>query len=920
MMLFPTNPLRIKRPWRFRFSWSQIKPLLPKIAIGFVIFALVVIAWYSKDLPTPGRIKRRTQVASTQIFDRNNQLIFAFSGEKKRLPLKLEEIPDYAEQATIAVEDKNFYHHIGIQPKAVLRAFLNNILPTKRSIQGGSTITQQYVKNALLTQKRTLSRKIKEVILALELEAIYSKNQILEFYLNEIPYGTNAYGIEAAARTYFGKPAKELNLAETATLVALPQAPTYYSPYGSHKDELLKRKNFVLDQMVKEGYISREQADQSKSEELKFVPRRETITAPHFVFYVKDYLVDKYGEKVVEEGGLKVTTTLDLQAQKKAEQAIEEGAKRLDKRQANNAALVTVDSKNGQIIAMVGSRDYFNEEIDGQVNVTNAKRQPGSAFKPIVYASAFKDKYNPAFAIYDVPTDFGGGYKPENYTGQNYGVVTMRQALSNSLNVPSVKVLALAGLNESLKTARDLGITTLNQPDRYGLSLVLGGGEVKPVEMAGAFAVFGNEGRYNPTTPILKIEDPKGKILEEFKKPKNNQVIDAQIAYEINHILSDNNARQLVFGFTNAFNIPGHQAAVKTGTTQEFRDAWTIGYSRYVSTAVWVGNTDNRPMGKGADGSVLAAPIWNKFMTTYHKDLGPEDFLVPSGIQEVTVDKLSNKLPTDSSPELITDIFTSWQVPTEKDDVHVKVKINKLTGKLATEFTPSELIEQRLYTNIHSELPSNPNWEQPVLDWAQANGINNFPPKDKDDQYDSAEKKPVITILRPANNEKITGDLNIEANAAAFYGVKEVQFYVDSVQVGSDALAPYSFTYSTGNLQSGTHSVKVVAVDQNGGGGSASVQISVPVQPPTISNVTVSGISTNSVTISWTSSKPTNSQVEYGTTTSYGASSLLDSNLVSSHIISLGGLQLKTLYHFRVISKDIEGQTAYSGDITFTTQ
>lgn len=924
--MFLENPLKLRKkfaknlPKRWRFNRKAVLKALPKIALGFLAFILIVVAWYSKDLPTPNKIKNRAQLASTQIFDRNGQLIFAFSGEKKRLPITLQEVPDFAEQATIAVEDKNFYRHIGIQPKSVARAFLNNILPAKRSTQGGSTITQQYVKNALLTQKRTLSRKIKEVILSLELEAIYSKDQILEFYLNEIPYGTNAYGIEAASRTYFGKPAKDLTLAEAAALVALPQAPTYYSPYGSHKDELLRRKNFVLDQIVKENYIAKSQADEAKKQEIKFAARRDAITAPHFVFYVKEYLVDQYGEKMVDEGGLKVTTTLDLETQKQAEQAVEEGSKNLDKRGANNAALAAVDTKTGQILAMVGSVDYFNEEIDGQVNVTTAKRQPGSSFKPLVYATAFKGKYNPAFTLYDFSTDFGGGYRPDNYTGQNYGPVTMRQALANSLNIPAVKTLGLVGVKNAIATAQDLGVTTLTQPDRYGLALVLGGGEVRPLEMAGAFAAFGNEGKYNPTAAILKVENNKGQVLEEFKQPKNAQRIDAQIAYEITHILSDNDARQMVFGFTGAFNVPGQKTFVKTGTTQEFRDGWAIGGSRYITAAVWAGNTNNKPMKKGADGSVVALPIWNKFMTVYHKTKQAEDFPIPTGIQTVTVDKLSNKLPTEVSPELVSDIFASWQVPADKDDVHVKVKVNKLTGKLATEFTPADLVEERLFTAIRSEMPGNPNWEGPVQAWAAENGLTNAPPKDKDDQYDNANKKPVIVITKPSADEKINGDLVIETSASAFYGIKEVQFYFNKVQIGSVAAAPYSYRYAAANLASGIHLAKTVVVDTNGGTASTEVQFIVPPLPPTISNVTAIGVSTNSVTINWTTSKSAASQVEYGLTTGYGSTSVADNNLLVSHSVSLGGLVPKTTYHFRVISKDVGGLTATSSDFTFATQ
>ncbi|TSC92260.1 MAG: 1A family penicillin-binding protein, partial [Candidatus Berkelbacteria bacterium Licking1014_85] len=787
------NPLGVKKHHRDDFDIGKTvnKRKIKKrfwrvagyVALGVFIWGILMFAWYSKDLPTPNKIKNRKIEQATQLYDRNGKMIFAIAGDEKRIILKDEEIPKIVKDATVAIEDQNFYHHIGLDFKGIARALISDVARQSYS-QGGSTITQQLVKNALLTSKKSLSRKIKEAILSVELEVLYSKDRILSMYLNEIPYGSTSYGIEAASQSYFGKKTSELTLAEAAVLAAIPQAPTYYSPYGAHVENLLKRKDKVINNMVKLGYISENQAEEAKKVEIKFLPKKDSINAPHFVFYVQEYLEDKYGKDLVNGGGLKVTTTLDLDVQAKAQSAIDEGSKKLDKYGATNAALVSIKPGTGEVLTMVGSRDYFNDSIKGQVNVATSARQPGSSFKPIVYATAFKDNYNPAFTLFDLKTDFGN-YAPDNYTGQTSGPVTMRHALANSLNIPAVKTLSLAGLNKSLETAHDLGITTLNDPDRYGLALVLGGGEVKPIEMANAFAVFGNSGNYAPINPILKVESASGEILEEFKSDevKTRQVLDPQIAFQISDILSDNNARTAIFGSRNNLAFYDRPVAVKTGTTQEFHDAWTVGFTPQISTAVWVGNSDNTKMKNGADGSVLAAPIWHKFMEDYLKTLPVEKFTIPDGVSQVEVDKLSNKLPSDFSPERIKDWFASWQAPKNVDDIHIKVKVNKLNGKLATDSTPPELIEEKLYTNIHSEKPDNPAWEGPVRAWAQNAGISNLPPADKDDMYANAFKS--INFINPTENTNISGKTIISVSASSSQGVKEVAFALDNNVIGT---------------------------------------------------------------------------------------------------------------------------------------
>lgn len=914
-------------PRKYTKLWKQLNKrnwfkFFGKCLLGFGILLVLLFVWYSKDLPTPNSIEKKLNIASTKILDRNGELLYAVSGDKKRLVIPFSEIPDNVKKATIAVEDQNFYKHFGVDFKGVARSVIVDITHGGAK-QGGSTITQQFVKNALLDPKKTFSRKIKELILSIELEAIYPKDKILELYLNEIPYGSTSYGIEAAARSYFGKPAKELSLAQSATLAALPQAPTYYSPYGENKDALLKRKDFVLDKMTKLSMITQAQADEAKKETITFIPRKDSIVAPHFVFYIQQLVADKYGEEALQNGGLTITTSLDIKVQKMAEEAISNGSKKLDRYGANNAALVSIDTKTGQVLAMVGSKDYFNNDIQGQVNVTTSDRQPGSSFKPIVYATAFKEKYNPAYPLFDLTTDFGS-YSPHNYDGNTHGPVSMRTALSNSLNIPAVKTLSLVGLKNALSTASDLGISTLTKPDRYGLALVLGGGEVKPIEMADAFATFGNGGKYNPITPILKVTDKENTVLEEFKDAPNKQVLDPQVAYLVSNILSDEQARQMVFGFTNSLTIPGHMVAVKTGTTSEYHDAWTVGYTPQIATAVWTGNTDNTAMKSGADGSVVAAPIWNNFMRMYLSTVDNVDFNRPAGIQEVTVDFLSNKLPTDSSPQDGTrkDVFASWHVPTQKDDIHVKAKINKLNGKLATDQTPANLVEEHTYTVVKSERPGNVNWENPVQGWAAENGMTNTPPKDLDDSY-SLTNMPVVTIQKPVSGDKVSKSFEISADAVAQYGIKDIVFNIDDTNVGTLTGAPYKIVVDARKFTVGGHILSATIRDANDAvGQSAKVPFTIVASTagPLITNIAVVPTSTTAA-FTWTTDVNALSKVVYGISSSALTSSSVESTKPGiNHSIQIGGLVPNTHYFFQAVSTDSAGYPARSPIGNFLTK
>lgn len=603
---------------------------------GFVVLTLsaAFVTWvYVKATPPAEQLVDRKIAQTSVIYDSSGEhTLYEIHGEENRKIVPHDEIPDYMRKATVATEDSNFYNHYGIDPLAITRALKVNF-ENNQIRQGASTITQQLARNAFLTPERTIKRKFLEAVLAIKIEREYSKDEILDHYLNEVPYGANAYGIETASQTLFGKHAKDLTLDEAAFMAALPKAPSFYSPYGTHTEETVARQKKVLEKMGELKMISESEMQQAFSTDTlkKIKPLSQPMQFPHFVFYVLDQLESKYGKEFVATGGLKIHTTIDYDMQKMAEDVVERGAQRAASYGASNAALVAVDPKTGNILAMVGSKDFYDENIDGQVNVTTRPRQPGSSFKPFVYAAAFIKGYQPETMILDAPTDFGPGgangrnYIPRNYDGRFHGLLPMRSTLAMSLNVPAVKVLYLTGIDAAIDLAHKMGITTLNDRHRYGLSLVLGGGEVKLLDMASAFSVFATEGVRNPATPILKIVDGQGNTYEQLSSSPQ-RVIDVQIARKINSILSDNNARTPIFGPHSSLVIDGKTVAAKTGTTSEFRDAWTVGYTPSISVGVWAGNNNNKPMRAGADGVFVAAPIWKDFMVRILADRPDEKF------------------------------------------------------------------------------------------------------------------------------------------------------------------------------------------------------------------------------------------------------------------------------------------------------
>jgi len=911
-------PLAKRRKFFFKrgITWKTIAKIALICFLVFIFSVALVFAWFSKDLPTPGNIKKRQAAQSSTILDRNGDVLYQLSGDERRTVIKSEDIPQNVKNATVALEDKDFYRHFGVDFRGVARAVYYNFLKKSLNIQGGSTITQQFVKNALLSPKRTYSRKIKELILSIEIEAMYSKDEILTMYLNEIPYGSNAYGVQAASEMYFGKNAKDLTLTEAAILSSLPQSPTFYSPYGSHRDALYYRALHCLDEMQRQGYISEDEkiAAQApiKNKQVAFSKFKANIKAPHFVFYVRERLAAKYGDRLLEEGGLKITTTLDPNKQAIAEDEVVKGAKENWARFGGyNASLVAIDPKTGDVLAMVGGRDYFDMDHDGNVNVSTRPRQPGSAFKPVVYATLFKDKWGPGYRLFDLETDFGGGYKPKDNDGRTQGPVTIREALGSSLNIPAVKALSLAGMGKVLEQAKNMGINTLNEPDRYGLSLVLGGGEVKLLELSGAYAIFANQGIKEDVNPVLKIEDSSGKILEEKTPSKNkNRVLDENISYEISSILSDNNAKIRGYGsLRSIFDNPNHPYAVKTGTTSDFRDGWTVGYTPSLVAGVWVGNNDNSAMDNGY-GSLAASPIWRAFMDRALEGTGREEFSRPGSIKDGTIDKLSNKISSGGS-NAVKDIFAPWQMPTEKGG-YTKVKIDKLTGQRAKDGCPEQYVEEKTFIDIHSERPEVANWENPVRAWASSQGLINPPPQGNATCAAlDGTNRPTISITSPVNNETVSGTRTIKTSVSAPLGVKLVEFYIDNVNIGSTSSSPYQFSYNFKNLSSGNHNIKVKIVDSANLSAESSITVNVTddtTPPDNVTNFNTVG-GAGHILLTWTNpSNPDFSHLKiYRSTSSLTLGSLIQDNFTGSSFNDTVG---PGTYWYTIKSVDTSGNAS----------
>lgn len=829
-------------------SWQQFgrATLFRKILIGILVLTvasvfltLILFAWYAKDLPRPGKLTQRDLVLSTRIYDRNGILLYDVYGDKNRTYVALTDVPKDLQNATIAIEDKEFFQHQGFSSKGILRAIFN--IAIHRSLQGGSTLTQQLVKNALLSQERTLPRKIKEFILAIQVERKYSKKQILELYLNESPYGGTAWGVEAAAENYFGKKVSELNLVESTILAGLPQRPTAHSPFGQNPKAYIDRTHQVLRRMREDGYITSDQEKKSLEElsSVQFVTPSENIKAPHFVMYVKEKLVDQFGEKMVEQGGLQVTTTLDYKLQEEAQKAVKEEVEKAKGLKVGNGAVVVLDPKNGQILAMVGSKDYFDKEYDGNVNVTLSLRQPGSALKPITYATAFEKGYTPATLLFDAKTVFPGGvgqkdYIPENYDGKFRGPIQARFALGNSINLAAVKMTGMIGVREMLSTAYKMGLTNLEPTkenlSRFGLSITLGGGEVRLLDLTTAYGVLATQGNYREPVSILKVSDSQKKALYELKPQSGKKVLSSEVSFLVSHILLDNNARIDVFGPRSWLVISGKTVAVKTGTTDDKRDNWTVGYTPSVVVGVWVGNNDNSVMDpKLASGVTGAAPIWNRVMRFALKDKSNEEFSKPDNIVAVNIDAFGGGLPKDGFPTR-SEYFIKGTEPTTISPIYKKLKISRSDGKLANDLQiATGDYEEKDFVVFEEKDPVSGDgknrWQEGVDAWINDHYKDDskyHPPKEVSD----AKKNDVIVqIKKPGDHEQVDNyDVEISAEAKAARDIVKMILEIDGTEKKTWSGNSFSEIFV---LTKDKHKIKVKGWDSAGNIGEAEINIGV---------------------------------------------------------------------------------------------
>lgn len=709
-----------KKWFKAHFNEWAIDGVIALLVVGLVSTGLLFLYISTIEIPDLSSFEQRRILQSTKIYDRTGEiLLYDLHQDVKRTIIPYDEISHHIKNATVAIEDDTFFEHWGVRPLAIIRAAITNLRGGDLfGGQGGSTITQQVIKNSILVQEKTISRKIKEAILSVKLEQELSKEEILSHYLNESPYGGTIYGVEEASQSFFGKHAGEVTLAEAAYLAALPQAPTRYSPYGNNKDLLDQRKDRVLQKMLELSFITADEYNAAKAEEVHFLPQATTgIRAPHFVMYVREQLAKRYGEESLSERGFRVVTTLDYSLQEEAERIVKEKAlHNKDAFNAENASLVAINPKNGELLTMVGSRDYFDEDIDGNFNIALADRQPGSSFKPFVYATAFTKGYTPETILFDLQTQFsttcrpdeftseGGCYTPSNYDDKFRGPITMKNALAQSLNIPAVKTLYLAGIRETLKLARDAGLSTLTDPDRYGLTLVLGGGEVKLLELTNAYGVFANEGVRNDVISILRIEDRDGELVEEFK-PNSQQVLDKQVALQISDILSDNVARTPLYGSNSLLYFGNRDVAAKTGTTNDYRDAWIVGYTPNLVVGAWAGNNDNRSMAKKISGLIIT-PMWREFMDVALPKIENESFTQP------------NPTPSDIKPILRGIWFNPMSTLSENNENNNSIDLgNTIASAHSILFYVNK-------DNPRGPYPSNPNsdgqyilWEYPVSVW-----------------------------------------------------------------------------------------------------------------------------------------------------------------------------------------------------------
>ncbi len=849
-MVFGSWRVRKERSglWKLKFlSGLSYSMLIFVILFLLVLFSSVI--FFATQVPSPQDLTNRNIAQSTKIYDKDGELLYDIFQNYNRTPIKLADVPEHVKTSTIAIEDKDFYKHSGFSIAGIVRSMFDLIV--HKRVEGGSTLTQQLVKNALLSGERTLPRKIKEFILAIQVERVYSKDQILEMYLNEIPYGGTAYGIEAAANLYFGKKTSELNLAEAALLSGLPQRPSVYSPYGSRPELAKERKKQVLRRMMEDGYITKEQARTAEEENLTYRTSQNEVgfKAPHFVLYVKEKLIEQFGDKMVEQGGLRVTTTLDYKLQEKVQKIVKDEVEKLKVSKVGNGAAVVMDPKSGQILTLVGSKDYFGKSqpegcsegksclFEPNVNTTLSLRQPGSATKPINYAKALEKGFSANYTILDVKTEFPGGNKPKyipvNYDGRYHGPTQMRFTLGNSYNIPAVKMLALVGVRDVMDLGYRMGLISWEPSEEnilsVGLSLTLGGREVRLLDLTSAFGVLANRGKQVDPVTILKVTDNGGKTLFEYKPTEGKKVLDEGISFIISDILSDNGARTAAFGASSVLNIPGKTVAVKTGTTDEKRDNWTIGYTPSVVAGVWVGNNDNSPMDpKVSSGITGASPIWQKIMMEALKDKSDEKFEKPGAVSQVEVDGLVSGKPHSGSPKRL-EYFMRGTEPQNESPAYVRSKVcqnnpHRLSGD-------GEDGEDKDVVVLKEDDPTGANlWQKGIDEWVLTSpdarfvgvtkGCSNVPGF-------STGSGGIISIVNVGSGANVPRVFDVLASVNSPAGVKKVVWSIDGEDKQSQTAEPFAFRVEFAKNDQGSHTITVTLEDNNGDQHSSSIGVTV---------------------------------------------------------------------------------------------
>ncbi len=801
--------------------------------IGFVVLILftgILFAWYAKDLPRPDKVQRREGL-STVVLDRNGEKLYDIFEEANRIPAKWDEIPQYLKDATVAVEDKDFYRHQGLSTTGIMRGLLACVF--LRRCQGGSTLTQQLVKNVLLSQERTLPRKMKEAVLAIQIERKYSKNDILLMYLNEAPYGGTAVGVKTAAEHYFDKPVKDLSLIQSAILAGLPQSPSYYSPFTGTEGAYKDRTAHVLRRMREEGFITPAQESEARKQmdTITFAAGDASLRAPHFVAYIKELLIDRFGEKLVNAGGLTVTTTLDWKLQEAAQLAVKEEVDKAKKLKVSNGAAVVLDPATGEILAMVGSKDYAATDSSGlKFNVvTQGLRQPGSTLKPIIYAAALTRGYTASSMLMDVETKYPSGdpakpeYNPKNYDNKYRGPMQLRYALANSINTIAVKVAALDGVKDVLKLGYAMGLKTWEPTDenlkRVGLSLPLGGAEVTMMDMATAYGVLATGGKRMDSVAILKVVDTSGKTLYEYTPAAARDELEPEVSFIISSILSDNDARKEVFGFKSYLVIPGKTVAAKTGTTDDKRDNWTAGYTKNRVVVTWVGNNDNTPMSPTlASGVTGAAPIWNRIMREALKSMTDQPFDRPDNVIEMDIDAFGGGLPFENQPTR-KEFFVKGTEPTGPAAIYQKLKISrKDTNKLANSVeVATGDYDEKLFIVLREDDPVSGDgknrWQDGINAWIQTADSKYKAPTETYSGGDSNQV--VLQVKKPNDNERINNNnITVEATAISTADIERFEIFVDGSKV-KEKSNEKSISESI-NVPNGSHIIKVKAIDKRG--------------------------------------------------------------------------------------------------------